>query len=159
MVFNLRGKQRQSKQSSNTEDKHSASHTMWLCIHQGQTWQTSHTSTYSNWRRDRHEHGNNGARQTKTIYILDTMPTNISHWVWKNTSHFGTNNSTIRPRGIPRVIAEDNSKNNWKQHCSTTITSIQFTITRKHWEAPQNTLQSSENTHCTIEKQLQAQHH
>ena len=56
-------------------------------------------------------------------------------------------------------IAEDNSENNWKQHHSETITSIQLTITRKHWEIPGNTLQSSENTHCTIEEQLQAQHH
>ncbi len=36
--------------------------------------------------------------------------------MWKNTSHFGTNNSTIRPGGILGVIAEDNGKNNWKQH-------------------------------------------
>ena len=132
---------------------------MWLCVYQRHTWQTSHTSTYSNWLWDRHEHGNTGARQTKTVHILDTMPTNMSHWVWKNTSHFGTNSSTIRPRGISCVIAEDNSENNWKQHHSSTITSIQLTITRKHWEIPQDTLQSSEDTHCTIEEQLQAQHH
>ena len=93
-------------------------------------WQTSHTSTYSNWRRNRHEHGNNGTRQAKTIHVPDTMPTNISHWVWKNTSHFGTNSSTIRSREIYRVIAEDNSEDNWKQYHSTAITSIQLTIKR-----------------------------
>ena len=158
MVHNLRGEQGQSKQSPNTKDKQTSSHTMWLCVHQRHTWQTSHSSTYSNWRRDRNEHGNNGTRQAEAIHIPDTMPTNIPHWMWKNTSHFGTNSSTIRSRGIPRVTIEDNSENNWKQHFSQTITSIQFTITRKHWEIPQDTLQSSEDTHSTIEEQLQVEH-
>ena len=36
---------------------------------------------------------------------------------------------------------------------------VQLTITRKHREISQDTLQSSEDTHCTIEEQLQAQHH
>ena len=91
---------------------------MRLCIHQRPTWQTSHTSTYSNWCRDRHEHGNNGTRQTKTVHILDTMPTSISHWMWKDTSHFGTYSPTIRSGGIPHFTAEDNSEDNWKQHFS-----------------------------------------
>ena len=54
MVFNLRGKQRQSKQSSTTKDKQAASRTMWLCIHQHTCQKTSHTSAYSNWCRDRY---------------------------------------------------------------------------------------------------------
>ena len=69
-------------------------------------------------------------KQRQFTYLTQCLQTFLTEC--GRTSHFGTNNSTIRSGGIPRVTAEDNSENNWKQHFSQTITSIQLTITRKH---------------------------
>ena len=69
-------------------------------------------------------------KQRQFTYLTQCLQTFLTEC--GRTSHFGTISSTIRPGGISCVIAEDNRENNWKQHHSTRITSIQLTITRKH---------------------------
>ena len=58
----------------------------------------------------RHEHGNNGTRQTKTVHIFDTMPTNISHMNVEGHSHFGTYSPTIRSGGIPHSLLKTTAR-------------------------------------------------
>ena len=57
------------------------------------------------------------------------------------------------------LYTESNSSKAWKQHYSSTITSILITITRKCWKIPQNTNGTSQNTESTTWNKLRHQHH
>ena len=79
--------------------------------------------------------------------------------MWKSTSSTQQHSSTIRPRRPPHSTTECNSSKAWKQHYSSTITSILITITRKCWKVPQDTNGTSQNIESTTGNQLWHQHY
>ena len=164
LVSNMRTKQRKTRQPPKA-NKQNTSDPSGSDVLQSIRKETNNISPHSSGRWNRHVHGSPTWGQDTTRAIPVILPTKIPDGMWQNTCSSQQHRSSIRPRRLYHLLAQDDGNSDGQQHSSEASTSLHITSTRKRRTFPQN-IDGPSQSHQTPtgdqlwhQAQQQASHH